>query len=467
MASAGGIDGGRTPGNISAWGRVRAGWIQEVVLHYPTNITLPNPNATDAVYRINTQTPNEYFLIENRTTASKWDTGIPSSGMLIYHVDMNNPGWNNNCVNCNPARRGNYIKQAGGNAGSTSGNRTADPWPQPHMGRTEYTDWSTPDSKSWAGANTNKPITNIIRDAEEGTVSFDILGGPTDYFIFLSENQVIFQNPGINYDEVTPQTITITNFGTSPTGELSITLTGENPNSFTASPTTIPSIEIDGNGSFTIVPNVGLDFGTYTATVTVGNDNVSESFSVVFEVAKLEGANVSTPTLADITFNSITVNSIDEPANGQTVEYTISTGQVIDETIMDWQVETTFTGLNSRTNYFVFARSAENEFFFAGRTSISTRFLTLFNSSDISDIEIETSLKVFPNPVTNGELKIENGEWKSGDIVEIYNLIEKRVYSKQISFTIHHSPLIINISHLPNGMYIVKIGKFSSRIIKQ
>jgi M6 family metalloprotease-like protein len=169
---------GMTPTNISAWGRVDVGWVPEITLQSPENITLPNPAVQDVVYRINTQTNNEYFLIENRQKTG-WDTHIPADGMLIYHVDRTNLAvWNANNVNAlsgGNTRRRNYIKQAGGDVTSTSTDRTTDTWPQ--SGRTEFTDNSTPDSKSWAAATTDKPITDITGDAVARTVSFKFMDG--------------------------------------------------------------------------------------------------------------------------------------------------------------------------------------------------------------------------------------------------------------------------------------------------
>jgi len=179
MASGKWNDGGRTPSNFSAWARVNAGWVSEIQLSAPANITLaPSYQAAgNVVYRINTTTPNEYFLIENRQRVG-WDRFIPGSGMLIYRVDMNVPGWSNNRVNANPANRGYSVVQAGCDAiDGCSANRGTDTWPQP--GRTEFTDNTTPSSRSKAGENTNKPITHIVNSATDRTVSFRFMGGIT------------------------------------------------------------------------------------------------------------------------------------------------------------------------------------------------------------------------------------------------------------------------------------------------
>ena len=71
---------------------------------------------------------------------------------------------------------------------------------------------------------------------------------------------------------------------------------------------------------------------------------------------------------------------------------------------------------------------------------------------------------VYPNPTT-GELKIENGELKI-ESIEIFDIYGKNIFNFQLS--IFNS---INISHLPAGVYFVKIttetGTITQKIVKQ
>ncbi len=170
-------DGGRTPALHSAWCRAELGWMEVAVLENPADIVLKNPLEKAIAYRINTETPNEYFLLENRQKQD-WDAYIPGGGLLIYHVDENNVGWTGNSVNSNPLRRGLYVKQA--NCSATNGcaeNRETDPFPQGT--KNSFTDQTIPNAKSWANVNTNKPVTEIYQDTEQGTVSFKFKGGDT------------------------------------------------------------------------------------------------------------------------------------------------------------------------------------------------------------------------------------------------------------------------------------------------
>ncbi|MCL2511175.1 MAG: Ig-like domain-containing protein, partial [Bacteroidales bacterium] len=87
------------------------------------------------------------------------------------------------------------------------------------------------------------------------------------------------------YAALTEHEVTITNTGNQPTGALTIALSGTGTGSFTLSTETISDIAIDGNATFTVVPNTGLAIGNYTATVTVsGGNGIEESFDVMFAV---------------------------------------------------------------------------------------------------------------------------------------------------------------------------------------
>ena len=81
------------------------------------------------------------------------------------------------------------------------------------------------------------------------------------------------------------QTVTITNSGTAATGQLNITLDGDNKNDFTLSTENISDIAASDKGTFTVQPKTGLPAGIYNATVKVSGVGVTEqSFNVQFTV---------------------------------------------------------------------------------------------------------------------------------------------------------------------------------------
>jgi len=174
MASGSWNNSGATPALHSAWCKNQLEWIQTIRLEEPADITIPNPAIQGTSYIIATTTPNEYFLLENRQQQG-FDRYIPASGLLIYHADDNYITNNYGAINADPSHRGLYIKQAGGNAASTTANRTTDPYPQGT--NNSFLDNSVPNSKSWAGANTNKPVTDIVHNTASKTISFEFMGG--------------------------------------------------------------------------------------------------------------------------------------------------------------------------------------------------------------------------------------------------------------------------------------------------
>jgi hypothetical protein len=69
-------------------------------------------------------------------------------------------------------------------------------------------------------------------------------------------------------------------------------------------------------------------------------------------------------------------------------------------------------------------------------------------------------LRVYPNPVTN-ELTIDLGdEITAGDVARIYNMAGVLVRTASV-------PGTVNLSHLPAGVYVVRVNRSVTKIIKQ
>jgi hypothetical protein len=87
------------------------------------------------------------------------------------------------------------------------------------------------------------------------------------------------------YGVQAPLTVTVTNTGYDPTGDLTITVT---PADFTVSTSPLASIAAYGStATFTVQPHAGLAAGEHAATVTVSNTghSLEETFEVTFTVA--------------------------------------------------------------------------------------------------------------------------------------------------------------------------------------
>ena len=93
--------------------------------------------------------------------------------------------------------------------------------------------------------------------------------------------------------------------------------------------------------------------------------------------SKDAGAEVGPPTLDSVTYTSITINAVDPPANGQTVEYAFNETDSAGAGLSSWQPGLLFDDLDDDTDYYIFARSAENSTHNAGNASNSLHVTTL------------------------------------------------------------------------------------------
>lgn len=155
------------------------------IYHWSTPRTISSPEAivlTDAetygnsFLRVQTNTPNEYFLLENRQN-HKFDANIPGYGLLIYRVHRSGvPGYN---VNTTHPQRFYVVSSVNSNAipnSSVSSYGSVESASCPFGAyRNSFTDATTPSAKSWDGTATNKPITNITRVTRNKTVCFTFM----------------------------------------------------------------------------------------------------------------------------------------------------------------------------------------------------------------------------------------------------------------------------------------------------
>ena len=202
-------------------------------------------------------------------------------------------------------------------------------------------------------------------------------------------------NPGTN-DTVVE--VFLTGVGAGTQGEFSYTITYPADATVEITLQTWPALGdinltsnnlTEGNG---ITGTLVLETGSYLLTVLVSKTglyagtneavHIYPSLATVYIknyedyefLSKLPGAAVNAPTLNDFTQDSITINPVDPPDNGQTVEYgiteySINTGYTEPST---WQTELTFSGLSGGV-FYLFARSAENDDYTAGTANANLR----------------------------------------------------------------------------------------------
>ena len=91
---------------------------------------------------------------------------------------------------------------------------------------------------------------------------------------------------------------------------------------------------------------------------------------------KEPGATVEKPTFGSKTHNSITINAVAAPGNGQTVEYAINTVDNTAAGLSAWQDGLVFDSLTAATPYYIFARSKANSVYRSGNPSAALEVTT-------------------------------------------------------------------------------------------
>ncbi len=218
-------EGGITPAHINMYQKIAFGWVNPTELTAETQVTgMKNAVENPVAYKIQTSTPGEFFILENRQRV-KFDAGIPGHGLLIYRIHSQVSGDNVNnsthpqqvypvCAsslysipNVTPASYGNI-------------NSAECPFPGT-SGKTAFTDYTTPSAKSWKGNNTSKPVTDITEtngeiafrfmksgpvvsnvktsvNGQDVTVSWDLPSGavPDGYAIYRNGQSIVILSNG-------------------------------------------------------------------------------------------------------------------------------------------------------------------------------------------------------------------------------------------------------------------------------
>lgn len=166
---------GRTPPNYSTYERLAMGWIEPTILNGPASVNLQNLADSNQACIIQTPKTTEYFLFENRQQTG-WDRYLPGHGMLIWHVDFVQDIFDRNQVNNSSSHQYVEIEKASGVKNASSEDDVYAGWAWPGTKKkTEFTDTTNPNMKTWTGKAMNLPITGITEAG--GIISFDVAGG--------------------------------------------------------------------------------------------------------------------------------------------------------------------------------------------------------------------------------------------------------------------------------------------------
>jgi hypothetical protein len=142
---------------------------------------------------------------------------------------------------------------------------------------------------------------------------------------------------------------------------------------------------------------------------------------------------------------------------------------IIKLTLTVYSIDTTYiyADICEGENYDFFGSSLTEEgIYYATLQSIhgcdSIIKLRLTVSVGIIEAQLIASLpRIYPNPTT-GKLRIESGKLKIEN-VEIYD-----IYGRKLSqFTFHDSQVEVDISHLPSGIYFLRINGKTMKLVKK
>lgn len=171
-------DAGYCPPGYSAHERMLVGWQQptELVGDVQVSNMKATAEAAESYIVYNDGCRDEFYIIENRQQKG-WDTCLPGSGLVIFHVDYDASIWENEYVNT-PQRKRYTIFAAN--------NRTtryySQYWAYPYNDNDNLTNTSTP-AATLLNANTDgtmlmsKPITEM--QVANGLASFHFVGPAT------------------------------------------------------------------------------------------------------------------------------------------------------------------------------------------------------------------------------------------------------------------------------------------------
>ena len=171
MAGGSYFNDGRTPVGYSLYERYSVGFTDEPeVINAVGDYTLNPLYSSETGYRLNTPNNKEFFLLENRQKGQfKWDAYLPTSGMLVHRVELNDQIWNDNKVNINPSH--NYYEVVRAN-GYQRGASDSDVFPGSRNVTTLHHSTSPANLKTWDGKATKWGLFNIQQN--NGVITFEV-----------------------------------------------------------------------------------------------------------------------------------------------------------------------------------------------------------------------------------------------------------------------------------------------------
>lgn len=153
------LNDGLTPPAYNIYERNALGWIDlDDLLDCNGLLSLGNISDTNAGAIVHTDSPDEFFLLENRQQTG-WDAYLPGHGLLIWHIDYNQSVFESNNVNNTYAHQYVDIVEASGVANNISAAALA-AYSFPGTKKiTSFNNFTT-----WQNKNINIPILDIVEN---------------------------------------------------------------------------------------------------------------------------------------------------------------------------------------------------------------------------------------------------------------------------------------------------------------
>ncbi|MFX0061296.1 MAG: M6 family metalloprotease domain-containing protein [Candidatus Hermodarchaeota archaeon] len=150
--------GGNRPAHFSAWSQIQLGWIIPTIIDTSGTYTLHSFNDTGEVYKIViNESPYEYFLLSYRQEEGYYDSYLPGSGLLIWHIDesmFDNDDENHKLVDLEEADGNENLDTYGGDTGSAT---------DPFNGTSaEFSFDTTPNSDAYTGEQSGIKISQVV-----------------------------------------------------------------------------------------------------------------------------------------------------------------------------------------------------------------------------------------------------------------------------------------------------------------
>ena len=255
-------------------------------------------------------------------------------------------------------------------------------------------------------------------------VEFTVVESVTKDIISLSPfDDKTFTTKTEGYGPVAVHTVDVSNTGTEDTGELTVSLSGTNADSFTLSKTTIADIAANGSDDFTVVPKTGLPVGTYTATVTVSSDTVTpKSFDVFFTVEENKDVIVLNP-FDDKTFTPAAVGY--SPVTAYDVNLSNTGTKAIGELTVLLSGPNADSFMLSKTTIASLVANGSNSFTVVPKTglAVGTYIATVTLSGDNiipKSFGVSFTVKINPPTATGGIRTVTVREVTDGATLKLY-----------------------------------------------